>query len=191
MTLNISMLFLIAAVLGGALLLVQLCLHLFGNSEWDLFDGADADASFKLLSIQGLSAFFTMFGLVGLALLWESEVSPSLAIPGAFAAGTFTAWLMGRIFQWVKGLQSSGNLQMKDAVGISGQVYTRIQKEKPGKVTIVIQQRLMTIDACTLDQETLEQGERIIVQAIEDDGLLRVSRLPSSALSKPFTTSPH
>lgn len=190
MTSNISILFLVAAVLGGALLLVQLCLHLFGSSDWDLFDGADADASFKLLSIQGLSAFFTMFGLVGLALLWESEVAPSLAVPGAFAAGTFTAWLMGRIFQWVKSLQSSGNLRMKDAVGVSGQVYTRIQNQKPGKVTLVIQQRLMTVDACTLDHETLEQGDRIIVQAIEDDGMLRVSRLPSNGIFNPLSTSP-
>ncbi|MDQ3235660.1 MAG: hypothetical protein M3Q07_27940, partial [Pseudobdellovibrionaceae bacterium] len=125
-----------------------------------------------------------------LALLWESEVVPSLAALGGFVAGTVTAWLMGRLFQWVKGLQSSGNLRMKDAVGVSGKVYTRIQNQKPGKVTLVIQQRLVTVDACTLDHETLEQGDRIIVQAIEDDGMLRVSRLPSAELLAPFSSKP-
>lgn len=180
MTSNISLLFIIAAVLGGAILLVQLVIHLFGgaigDNDLDLFEGGDADASFKILSLQGLSGFFTMFGLVGLALLWENHVAPATAAAGGFAAGLITTWVMGRIFAWVKGLQSSGTMQMKDALGVSGTVYTRIQKHKPGKVTLVVRQRLLTLDACTEDDITLEQGDRVLVQAIEDDGSLRVSR---------------
>ncbi|WP_141736144.1 hypothetical protein [Oligoflexus tunisiensis] len=177
---GISTLFILSAVVGGVILLVQLVLHLLGGtiggSDWDFFEVGDADASFKLLSLQGLSGFFTMFGLVGLALLRESEVAPGLAVGGALAAGAFTTWVMARIFQWVKGLQSSGNLRIKDALGISGTVYTRIQKHKPGKVTVVIRQRLLTLDACTREDETFEQGDRVIVQAIEDNGSLCVSR---------------
>jgi hypothetical protein len=187
MTSNISILFMIAAILGGALVLVQLVVHLFGgtigDNDLDLFDGGEADASFKLLSLQGLSGFFTMFGLVGLALLWESNVAPALAAGGAFAAGLITTWLMGRIFLWVKGLQSSGNLRIQDALGVSATVYTRIHKQKPGKVSVVIHQRLMTLDACTQDEVTLEQGDRVIVQAIEDDGTLRVSRAHVTEIS--------
>lgn len=180
MTSNISLLFIIAAVLGGAILLVQLVIHLFGgaigDNDLDLFEGGDADASFKILSLQGLSGFFTMFGLVGLALLWENHVAPLFAAAGGFAAGLITTWVMSKIFSWVKGLQSSGTMQMKDALGVSGTVYTRIQKHKPGKVTVVVRQRLLTLDACTEEESTLEQGDRVIVQAIEDDGSLRVSR---------------
>lgn len=180
MTSNISLLFIIAAVLGGAILLVQLVIHLFGgaigDNDLDLFEGGDADASFKILSLQGLSGFFTMFGLVGLALLWENHVAPLFAAAGGFAAGLITTWVMSKIFNWVKGLQSSGTMQIKDALGVSGTVYTRIQKHKPGKVTIVVRQRLLTLDACTEDESTLEQGDRVIVEAIEDDGSLRVSR---------------
>jgi hypothetical protein len=180
---NISILFIIAAVLGGAILLVQLVMYLFGGSigdgDMDFFEGSSADASFKILSLQGLSGFFTMFGLVGLALLWESQVAPGLAAAGAFVAGFFTTWVMGRIFQWVKGLQSSGNIRLQDARGVHATVYTRIQKHKPGKVTVVIRQRLLTLDACTQDDVTFEQGDRVLVQAIEDDGSLRVSPAPS------------
>ncbi|HET9236229.1 MAG TPA: hypothetical protein VFO10_03190 [Oligoflexus sp.] len=179
MTSTISLLFIISAVLGGAILLVQLVIHLFGgaigDNDLDLFEGGDADASFKILSLQGLSGFFTMFGLVGLALLWENHVVPAMAAAGGFAAGLLTTWVMGKIFAWVKGLQSSGTMQMKDALGVSGTVYTRIQKHKPGKVTLVVRQRLLTLDACTEDDITLEQGDRVLVQAIEDDGSLRVS----------------
>jgi hypothetical protein len=181
MTSNISLLFIIAAVLGGSILLVQLVIHLFGgaigDNDLDLFEGGDADASFKILSLQGLSGFFTMFGLVGLALLWENHVAPVFAAAGGFAAGLITTWVMSRIFGWVKGLQSSGTMQMKDALGLSGTVYTRIQKHKPGKVTVVVRQRLLTLEACTDDETTLEQGDRVLVQAIEDDGSLRVSRV--------------
>jgi membrane protein implicated in regulation of membrane protease activity len=184
MTFSINTLFILSAVLGGAILLIQLVLHLvggeIGDSDWEILEGGDADASFKLLSLQGLSGFFTMFGLVGLALLRESEVAPGLAVGGGLAAGVLTTWVMARLFQWVKGLQSSGNLRIKDAIGLSGTVYTRIQKHKPGKVTVVIQQRLMTLDAITQDDVTFEQGDRVIVQAIEDDGSLCVTRsLPS------------
>lgn len=189
MTSNISLLFIIAAVLGGSILLVQLVIHLFGgaigDNDLDLFEGGDADASFKILSLQGLSGFFTMFGLVGLALLWENQVAPVFAAAGGFAAGLITPWVMGRIFGWVKGLQSSGTMQMKDALGLSGTVYTRIHKHKPGKVTVVVRQRLLTLEACTDDESTLEQGDRVLVQAIEDDGSLRVSRfihLPTSEI---------
>lgn len=180
MTSNISLLFIIAAVLGGAILLVQLVIHLFGgaigDNDLDLFEDGEADASFKILSLQGLSGFFTMFGLVGLALLWENHVAPLYAAAGGFAAGLITTWVMSKIFTWVKGLQSSGTMQMKDALGVSGTVYTRIHKHKPGKVTVVVRQRLLTLDACTEDDITLEQGDRVIVQDIEDDGSLRVSR---------------
>jgi membrane protein implicated in regulation of membrane protease activity len=188
MTSNISFLFITSAIVGGAIVLIQLFLHLFGgpvgDSDLDLFEGGEADASFKLLSLQGLSGFFTMFGLVGLALLWESEVAPTLAVTGAFAAGLITTWIMSRIFQWVKGLQSSGNVRIQDALGVSGTVYTRIQKHKPGKVNVVIGQKLMTLDACTQDDVRLEQGDRVIVQAVEDDGTLRVAPpiAPSQAL---------
>lgn len=195
MTSSISTLFIISAILGGAILVVQLFLHLFGgpigDGDLELFEGGEADVSFKLLSLQGLSGFFTMFGLVGLALLWESQVLPGLAVVGAFAAGVITTWVMGRIFQWVKGLQSSGNVQIKDALGLTGAVYSRIQKQKPGKVTVVIRQRLMTLDACTQDEDSLEQGDRIIVQAIEDDGTLRVSRLQAKEFSHPLHPSRH
>jgi membrane protein implicated in regulation of membrane protease activity len=111
-----------------------------------------------------------------LALLHESEVVPAMAVAGALAAGLLTTWIMARIFHWVKGLQSSGNLRIQEAVGVGGTVYTRIQKQKPGKVTLIIHQKLMTLDACTQDDDTLEQGDRVIVRAIEDDGTLRVSR---------------
>jgi membrane protein implicated in regulation of membrane protease activity len=193
MTSNISILFLVSAILGGAILLVQFALYLFGAASgdegWELLEGTDADVSFKLLSIQGLSGFFTMFGLVGLALLHESEVVPALAVGGALAAGILTTWLMARIFQWVKGLQSSGNLRIQEAIGVSGTVYTRIQKHKPGKVTAIIHQKLMTLNACTQDEDTLEQGDRVIVQAIEGDGTLRVSRYQVGNPSPPAQPS--
>lgn len=177
----IPLLFTTSAILGGAILVIQLFVHFFGGAigdgDLDLFEGGEADVSFKFLSLQGLSGFFTMFGLVGLALLWESEVAPGLAIAGALVAGAVTTLIMARIFQWVKGLESHGNVRMHDAIGVSGTVYTRIQKQKPGKVTLVIAQRLMTLDARTEDDGSLEQGDRVIVQALDEDGSLRVSRI--------------
>jgi len=67
---------------------------------------ADGDASFKLLSLQGLTAFFMMFGLVGLALL-RTTLPPSISVIGGTAAGLITFWVLSLIFSQMKRLQSA------------------------------------------------------------------------------------
>src|SRR4051794_35617875 len=98
--------FLYCAIGGGTLFLVQLVLSMLGMGDADLDFGGhhgsetghtSADTAFKVLSLQGLTAFFGMFGLVGLALHDESHVHPILSVLGASAAGSFTTWLMGRL----------------------------------------------------------------------------------------------
>ena len=67
----LEMLYVVLAVLGGLVFLVRIVLLFFvGDGDGALDDvGVDSDAGFQLLSIQGLSGFFVMFGLVGLGLI--------------------------------------------------------------------------------------------------------------------------
>jgi len=177
--------FLYCAIGGGALFLVQIVLSLFGvgDADLDLDLGGDhpatghtsADTAFKVLSIQGLTAFFAMLGLVGLALLDESKQSAPVALIGGVVGGAATTYVIARIFRAARSLEGSGNLDMNKAVGQVGTVYLRIAPDKPGKVTVTVDGRSMTLDA-TSTTETFDTGTEVRVSRTLPDGSLVVTK---------------
>ena len=158
----------VCALVGGLLFLVRLIMMFIGGVDdgdgTDVDDAhADADASFKILSLQGLTAFFMMFGLVALALFRQSGTSHGLALAGGVAAGCATVWVIGRIFLGMKRLQSDGTLQMDNAIGKTGTVYLRIPAGGTGKAEIVVQGQLSVFDAVSHDREEIPSGTAIEV----------------------------
>ena len=85
---SLQWVFALSAMVGGLLFFIQLILMFLtggGDDVMDLEDGADvdhadADTSFKLLSFQGMTAFFMMFGLVGLAMNLGSGFGPGTSM---------------------------------------------------------------------------------------------------------------
>lgn len=174
--------FLYCAIGGGTLFLVQLVLSMLGMGDADLDFGGhhgaetghtSADTAFKVLSLQGLTAFFGMFGLVGLALHDENHVHPVLAVMGASAAGSFTTWLIARLFRAARKLETSGTMDLQKAVGATGTVYLRIAPDKPGKVTLSVHGRLIELDAISPTQ-TLDTGTEVRVERVLADGSVSV-----------------
>jgi membrane protein implicated in regulation of membrane protease activity len=185
---TIDKLFFFSALIGTVLFLVQLVLGLIGwggdTSDIDFGDpgGADgnvghhsADTSFKVLSLQGLSAFIMMFGLVGLAMRNDNGLGPVPSVVGAAGAGTLATWVISRIFRLFNGLQSKGNLDMQKAVGAEGTVYLTIKKDKPGKVQLIVSGRMLTLDAMTEDDKTLKTGTTVTVIRVTTEQHLIVS----------------
>lgn len=179
-------LFLYAAVLGGALFVAQLVLSAMGAGDADIDFGGhhaaptghtSADTAFKLLSLQGLSAFFAMFGLTGLALSDGSGWPAPFALIGAAMGGTLTTLVITRIFRAAKQLEGSGNLDMKNAVGAEATVYLRIAPDKPGKVTVTVQGRSVEADAVCENSQGFETGTRVRVVRANPDGSLVIGKL--------------
>jgi hypothetical protein len=182
---SLATIFVICAAAGGALFAVQLVLQFMGfMGHGDLgtdVDGApghaSADLSFKVLSLQGLTAFFMMFGLVGLAALKSfAGGSTPVAVTAGIGGGLATTWLIGRLFRIASGLQSSGNLDISRAVGATGTVYLTLRNGGVGKVTITVTGRLLTLDARGLEGGVLETGTPIVVTRVIDDGTVEVKR---------------
>jgi hypothetical protein len=174
--------FLYCAIGGGALFLVQVALSLLGglghgdvDADLDLGGGqhGSPDTAFKLLSLQGLSAFFGMFGLVGLAMHDESRMGVLPSLAGAFVGGSLTTWVIARIFRAATKLEGSGTLKLDRAVGAHGTVYLRIAPNKPGKLTLSIDGRLVQLDAVST-VDTYETGSEVRVEAVLPDGSVRV-----------------
>lgn len=169
---GLEMFFLICAFLGGVMFLIRLVLQMLGGDsdvDADIDVGhadvvhADSDVSFKLLTMQGLTAFFMMFGLVGFVLLRESKSGIAVAIAGALAAGLASVWLIGKIFSSFKKLQSSGTMDNTSAVGAEGTVYLTIHAGGTGKVQVSVKGRLREFDAVSKINEDIKTGSSIKV----------------------------
>jgi hypothetical protein len=135
----------------------------------------DSDFSFKLLSMQGLTAFFMMFGLVGLAIL-RTRAPIILSVFGGVAAGLFAVWIISILFAQMKRLQSEGTLDLQNAVGASGSVYLPIPKGGSGQVQVAVQGSLKVFDAVSADKKMIPTGEKIQVVGVVDQKTLIVEK---------------
>lgn len=180
--------FFYSAIGGGALFVIQLILLFLGGStdvdldlDADVDVGGDvghaaADASFKVLSLQGITAFVMMFGLVGWAMRADSKAGPMLSLAAAFAAGVASTWIIGKLFTTFHRLQSKGTLNMKGALGATGQIYLNVEPDKPGKVNITVGNRLLTLDAITEGGAILKTGTPVIVSRVISDTTVCVEK---------------
>jgi membrane protein implicated in regulation of membrane protease activity len=139
-----------------------------GDVHADAHDGAhNTDQGFKILTIQGMTAFFMMFGWVALAVSRSTGSSLILAFPAGFAAGGFAIYIMGWAMHAMVKMQSSGNIDIKNAIGQEGHVYLTIQKNGSGVVSIEVQKRLREMDAVASDKSEIKTGTRVRVVALE------------------------
>jgi len=136
---------------------------------------ADPDFSFKILSLQGITAFFTMFGLIGLALL-RAELPIILTIFGGTIAGLFAVWVISLLFSQMRRLQSDGSLNINNAVGQKGKVYLHIPAKGSGQVQLPVQGTLRVFDAVSEDQKSISTGTNIQVTDVVDNKTLAVKK---------------
>jgi membrane protein implicated in regulation of membrane protease activity len=184
----IELVYWVSTVIGGTLFLLRTLMMLFGGDFGgeELDGGMDADtsgfeevdhdatdASFKLLSLQGLTAFFMMFGLVGLATLY-SGVPMLFSVPAGVIAGIFTVWVISLIFAGMLGLQSEGTLKIENAVGQEGEVYLNIPPKGTGQVRVAVQGSLRIFDASSASGKKLATGDKIKVVNVVSGSILMV-----------------
>ncbi len=177
---SLEQVFLLCAVLGGVILILRLVLTVAGLDGHDGdFDAhhADSDAGFQLLSIQGISSFFAMFGLVGYTLYHNAQLGMILALIGGVAAGLGAVWLIQKMFLSMLRLQSSGTLSIDAAIGSEGSVYLTISKGG-GRVQVNVANRLREFEAVSADGSDLPTGTPIRVQSVSANTLVvaRINR---------------
>lgn len=134
---------------------------------------ADYDPGLRLITVRGLVAFFAVGGWVGIAVI-DLGAPVWLGAILALLFGLFALWLIAIIFKALMRLQSSGNIQLSRAVGCSGEVYLRIPASSGGrgKVTVLVQERLVEAAAMTRRAVDLPTGTSIRVTGISGGTLL-------------------
>ncbi len=176
---RLQMIFTGCAIAGGSLFLIRLAIQLIGfsaeaDADADAMDSTDADASFRVMSLLGITAFLMMFGLGGRAMLESRPDSAPSAVLVGLLAGGFSLWLMGWLFKGMRKLQSSGTTDLSKAIGQEGSVYLTIPEKDIGKVQIAFHGRLSVMDARAAHGQPLPTGTRVKVLRIIDGNILEV-----------------
>lgn len=160
--------YMVCAAAGGTVLVLQTALLLFGVGDGhpdvdfhhDLGGGhGDGgsdhhDSAFGLLSVRAVASFFTFFGLTG----WMGitrEWDPTLTVLVATLAGAALMFIVAWLLRMQTKLQSRGNIDPENALGLSARVYLRIPAKNSGfgKVTAKVQGRTVEFNAFTLGNE--------------------------------------
>ena len=176
-----STVFLVCAVLGGGVLLLQVLLPLIGLADHDLHLDHQGEAGelVELLSVRSVSAGLAFFGIGGM--LMQSLGLPLLiALPVGVAAGGAAAVAVTRLMRLMLGMESDGTVDMAHAIGAEGTVYLTIPggRSSPGKVHLSVQGRLLEVQA--VSEQPLANGAQVMV--IEVVGPDTVEVVPSPVL---------
>lgn len=193
--------FVLCALIGGVLFLIRLILQFVGGDSdmvaddvpddlpadfdvempEDLPDGegllGDSDVSFKLVSFQGIMAFFLIFGMSGLMMTRTFNANAMQALIVAGLCGLGIMYLQARLMTFLLGLQSSGTIDIKNAIGKEGLVYLSIPADGTGKVQVTVQEVMKIYNAMSQDKEPLKTGERIRVTSVTGQNVLMVEKV--------------
>lgn len=167
--------YLFCAVFGGTLFILMSIMSFIGfghdaDCDCDVHDGGIGEVS--VLSIKGLIAFVTFYGLGGLCF-------KNIGWGGWFLAllsGIIMMFVTAGIFALVVKLQHSGNITPESLVGCPGSVYLSLPGEGKtgGQVTVTLPGSTRTVKA--VSDEPLATGTPVEIREYLGNELYRVSK---------------
>ena len=185
-----------AAIPMTVVMILQLILMIIGvgigsEADGELDDGGiDSNAettppesktggspsTFKVFTIRGIVAFFALGGWAGLAAL-TAGVHPFWAIQISIFVGVCALLLAAIIIRLALKMQTSGNININNAISQTADVYIRIPsgRSDKGKVTMLLQERFVELEAVTDNDSDILPESKVEVIAITNDGCLVVS----------------
>ena len=188
----VQQIFALIAIPSTAVLIIQTVLQLIGIGgddvpedidgdgipDSDLDAAAAADDGLSLFSIRGILSMLCITGWLGVGLL-ETALPDWAAILIAVAAGVATLIGIAFLMRGIYKLQSSGNIDISNAIGKVAQVYIPIPAAGAGsgKVTITLQEKFCEYTAITAAAEALKTGSYVRVVSVSDGGVLLVEPL--------------
>lgn len=142
-------------------------------------DGIDSpsEPGLKILSFRTIIAFLAVFGWVGIELL-KLGANSIVSIAVGFAAGFCIMLIMAILIKELFKLQSNGNTDIKNAVGVSGNAYIPIpaKRQGRGKVTVTFQNTTHELEAVTDEEEDIPSYSEVLVIGISGKDTLIVKR---------------
>ncbi len=184
--------YLVCAIAGGSLVVLQFVLSLLGGDtdtafdgdldggfDHDGFDGDAGDAFVKLLSIKTVVAGIAFFGVGGYASR-QFGLSPMASAGIASGAGLAAVYIMAQIMAALGRLQSRGNVDLQNALGTEAKCYLRIPAKGTGtgRVTVTLQGRQIECKAVSNGGE-IPTGAIVRVLSLRNPTTLEVAGITS------------
>lgn len=175
--------FALIAIPSTLVMLIQTVMLLIGIGDGGEGD-VDGDEVFEgggdglvLFSVRGVVSTLTVMGWSAVALL--ETLAPALAISISVVLGVGTLFGMAFLMRAVAKLQTSGNIDVENAIGKIATVYIPIPEsgKGSGKVTITLQEKYSEFTAITAGNEKLSTGALVRVVAVDGTGVLVVEPL--------------
>ena len=167
---GVDVFFAAMAIIGPLLFTIYFLLILIGDFTGGLFDfEMDADGVFHLFTIQGLLSFIMMFGIFGLSVS-QADQNAFVAIIAGTIAGSFSMYIVGKVFQMMSSLEQDNTVEHSQAIGARGTVYRTIKAGELGQVQVEYQGALRTESAMAKDENlVIKTGKFIkVVDAIAE-----------------------
>lgn len=186
----IQQIFALLAIPSTIVILVQTILLLIGlgdaggdGADFDsdgIPDGADSDG-FALFSIRGIMTMLAVTGWSGMALA-ETALPEVVTVLISVGLGVIMLFVMAYLMKLISKLQSSGNIDIGNAIGKVAQIYIPVAPngKGSGKVTLTIQEKFCEFSAITTASQTLKTGTYVRVVAVDESGTLVVEPLGGS-----------
>jgi hypothetical protein len=164
------LIYLIAIVLGGGSLLVQLMAGDHGGADHD--PGLDHPGGPGLLSTRSLVYGVFTFGFVGALLHIPGVVEPRTALWIAVGSGIVIGLLVGLVFRTLGDTRASGAAGLEEARGRTGRVLVGCAPGRRGKVRVQLKGHAVDMMA-TSDAAAIGEGAEVVIVDVRD-GVARV-----------------
>ncbi len=170
--------FLTCALLGGAVLVLQLLLGLVGLDHHGAGDlHHDASEGLNLLGVRALSAGLTFFGIGGLG-GYALGLGAAAAFPMALVLGAAATVAVAAAMRALLRMESDGNPRIEGAVGEAATVYLSIPGGPAGigKVHVRLQNR--TVEYQAVSTHPLPTGAHVVVVDVVGPDTVEVAPTP-------------
>ena len=133
--------------------------HGYGDADHSDADHPDGGKSGgpKMLTVRGIIAFFAIGGWAGLAAL-SAGIRPIWSVQISLLAGVAAMIMSYLVIRFAMRMQSSGNINLRNALSQTAEVYIKIppMRENTGKVMMLLQERLVEVDAVTDEADAIK-----------------------------------
>ena len=177
--------FLACALLGGAIVVLQLVFGMAGahdvphETPHDLSHAEHPTEGLHLFSVRAVTAGLALFGAAGMGAM-AVGLPGLLALPIAAVIGVAGMVGVAYALRAMLRLESDGTVSIGRAVGSSGVVYLTIPAERSGsgKVHLTLQNRTVEVPAVT-PAASLPTGSAVLVVDVVDPDTVVVVPSPS------------
>ncbi|MDR0490010.1 MAG: hypothetical protein LBH28_02020, partial [Oscillospiraceae bacterium] len=118
----------------------------------------------KIVTVRGIVAFFSFVGWAGLAAL-TSGVPTIWSIQISLLSGVAAMLLASAVIKFALKMQSSGNIDLKNALSQTADVYITIppMRSNTGRVTMLLQDRFVELEAVTDSETAIKPNTKVEV----------------------------